>query len=77
MNEVTIIEASNAVAIYSGGLDAVLNDLAKEAKSIVADISTDRGRKEIASVAYKVARSKTLLDDMGKKLGEEAKAKYE
>lgn len=30
------------------------------------DLSTDKGRKEIASRAYRVARAKTALDDLGK-----------
>lgn len=51
-----------------GGLDDLLASIAREARSHGADISTDRGRKAIASVAYKVAQSKTLLDDMGKGL---------
>ena len=77
MNAIVPIEKQNPIAVYTGGLDAVLENLAQEARAIVPDISTEVGRKEIASNAYKVARSKTLLDDMGKKLGEEAKAKLD
>lgn len=77
MNDIAVLEKIDPVVVYSGGLDSVLENLAKEARSVELDISTDKGRKEIASNAYKVARSKTLLDDMGKKLGEEAKAKLD
>ena len=38
------------------------------------DLTTEKGRKAIASLAYKVARSKTAIDDAGKKLTEEARA---
>ena len=77
MSELILLEKLDPAVVYSGGLDSVLEKLAEEAKAIAADISTEKGRKEIASNAYKVARSKTLLDDMGKKLGEEAKAKLD
>jgi colicin import membrane protein len=46
-----------------------------EVSSHVPDLTTERGRKEIARVAYKVTRSKTAIDDAGKKLNEEARAK--
>lgn len=39
------------------------------------DISTEEGRKAIASAAYAVARSKTAIDEMGKKLVADTKAK--
>lgn len=73
--ELTTIETLNPVVVYSGGLDETLDKIAKEAKSITTDISTEEGRKEIKSLAFKIARSKTLLDDMGEKLGEEARLK--
>ena len=75
MNEIIVLEKLNPVAIFSGELDNVLNKIAEEAKSLVLDVSTQHGRKEIASQSFNVAKSKTFLDDMGKKLGEEARAK--
>lgn len=45
-----------------------------EVAAHVPDLSTDRGRKEIASLAYKVTRSKTAIDAAGKKLNEDARA---
>jgi len=71
------IEQLNPVEVYSGGLDAVLEKIAKFARKHVPDASTEAGRKEIASNAYKVTRSKTLLDEMGKTLGEEWRKKLE
>jgi len=51
-----------------GGIDAILKEIEIKANDIDADIATGKGRSEIASMAHKVARSKTLLDDMGKEL---------
>lgn len=53
-----------------GGIDTILEKVEAETRAAAAelDISTPKGRKEIASLAYKVARSKTALDDMGKEL---------
>lgn len=59
-----------------GGVDAIISKLEVEARAEAEklDISTAAGRKAVASLAYKVARSKTALDDMGKKLVEGIKA---
>lgn len=60
-----------AVVFAPGGVDEVLGKIRAEVQSIHADISTPAGRATIASVAYKIARSKTALDKMGKTLGED------
>src|SRR5690606_16760256 len=39
--------------------------------SVVSDVTTAKGRKEIASLAYKVAQSKAAIDAEGKKLKEQ------
>ncbi|MNM70480.1 hypothetical protein D3C81_821090 [compost metagenome] len=41
--------------------------------ALVPDITTRKGREAIASIAYKVARSKTALDNVGKDLVAELK----
>ncbi|MFY0862602.1 hypothetical protein ACA369_25480, partial [Enterobacter kobei] len=46
----------------------------KEARSLVPDVSTRKGRDAIASMAHKVARSKTYIDNAGKDLVAELKA---
>lgn len=46
-----------------------------ECDAHVPDLATEKGRKAIASLAYKVARTKTAIDDAGKKLNEEARAR--
>lgn len=59
-----------------GGVEKLVADLEEKARAEATklDISTPKGRKEVASLAYKVARSKTALDDMGKKLVEGIKS---
>ncbi|MCF7991100.1 MAG: hypothetical protein K9M02_11715 [Thiohalocapsa sp.] len=49
-------------------LEQVLAEIEAAARSIVPDVTTQKGRKSIASVAAKVARSKTFLDGLGKDL---------
>ncbi len=44
----------------------------QEVESFVADITTESGRKAIASLAYSVAREKTKLDNAGKAAKEQA-----
>lgn len=63
------VESINAVEVFTGGgLDGLLERIRAETTTVVLDVSTVAGRKEIASVAYKVARSKTTIDDAGKTL---------
>jgi len=58
-----------------GGVDAVLAKITDEVRKTIIDVSTEQGRKAANSLAYKVARSKTILDDMGKDLVADWKAK--
>ena len=53
-------------------LNALKTEVRERAKAL--DISTEEGRAAIASLAYKVARSKTALDDQRKKLVSDQKA---
>ncbi len=55
-----------AVLFAQGGLNDLLARIEREARAIVPDISTTKGRKAIASAAANVARSKTYLDALGK-----------
>lgn len=76
--EIALIETNAlqpAVLFAGDGLDELLADIEQKARTIVPDLSTAKGRKEIASMAHKVARTKTALDDMGKALVAEWKAK--
>lgn len=79
MSEVTdlvVIEKQNAMAIFTTKeqLDPIIEAIEKEARSLVPDVSTRKGRDAIASMAHKVARSKTYIDNAGKDLVAELKA---
>lgn len=73
--ELALVGKPNALALFEpNGLDPILEKIRAEVKAHVADISTERGRKAIASLARKVASSKVRLDDFGKELVVEVKA---
>lgn len=64
-----------ALQVYSSanGLDPFLAKIREEIDGFVPDVTTRKGREAIASIAYKVARSKTALDNVGKELVAELK----
>lgn len=71
MNEtaLTLMAEVNAVQVYTdGGMGPLLGKIEEEVKKFVPDLSTAKGRKEVASLAHKVAQSKTHLDKLGKEL---------
>lgn len=51
----------------------LLDQLEAHVRAIPTDPTTDKGRQEIKSLAYKVSRSKTLLDGAGKEKGDKAR----
>lgn len=55
------------------GIDPLIAMIEAEVRSHVPDVTTKRGRDAIASLAYKVSRSKTALDEAGKALNEDAR----
>jgi len=65
------------VFVTDGGIDPYIEKIREEALSLVPDISTKKGRAEIASMAAKVARSKTYLEDAGKQLCDQERAKID
>lgn len=52
----------------ANGLDPYLQQIRAEIDGFTPDVSTKKGRDAIASIAHKVARSKTALDNVGKEL---------
>jgi hypothetical protein len=69
ISALALVETVTAVEVFTeNGLDPLIERIEQEARMIALDISTPKGRKEIASLAHKIAKSKTALDDMGKKL---------
>lgn len=75
MNELIVIEKKNVLSVFTeeGTIDPLLDKIAKEARAFVGDVGTAKGRKEIASMAYKVAQTKVYLDTLGKDLVSEMK----
>ena len=69
------LQPENALTLFTAGtgLESLLTDIRKQASSLVPDLTTAKGRKEIASVAYAVAQTKTYLDGIGKALTDEHK----
>jgi len=71
-----IAEKLDAVALYTeGGMNVILTEIEAKVKAFIPDVSTEDSRKEITSFAYKITRSKTLLDNLGKEMVAEWKAK--
>jgi colicin import membrane protein len=54
-------------------MEAILTRIETEVRAVAPDLSTVTSRKAIASLAFKVARSKTALDDIGKDITEDAR----
>lgn len=75
MTDLMIPERSTAMEVFSkeNGLSPYLEKIREEIDAFNPDISTKSGRDKIASIAHKVARSKTALDSMGKELVAELK----
>ena len=74
--EIAQIETLTPATVFhrDGGVEDVISKLEAEVRAIEIDVSSEKGRKHCASVAHRVARSKTLLDDMGKQVQADAKA---
>ena len=70
------IETINALEVFTGeGIDPLLDEIEKEARSLVIDAETPKGRKEIKSMAHRVSKAKVMLDNAGKSLCSEWKQK--
>ncbi len=69
MSNLLVVEKVKAVEVFGGGgLNSLLKKIRHEAKSVVTDVTTATGRRDIASMAAKVSKSKTYLDSLGKDL---------
>ena len=73
--DLVVIQKETALTVFSAdnGLDPFLAKIRAEIDSFVPDVSTKKGRDAIASIAFKVAKSKTYLDGVGKDLVAELK----
>jgi colicin import membrane protein len=68
-NELIVVEKLNALDLFTGeAMDPVIAQIKAIVEKHVPDVSTAKGRGEIASLARRVASSKVVLDDLGKNL---------
>ncbi len=72
----TLPPTESALKVFTAdkGLDPYLANIKAEIDVFVPDVKTKKGRDAIASMAHKVARSKTYIDNAGKDLVAELKA---
>jgi len=76
MSNLIPIESVNPIILFTEkGLDDLLAQIEAETKTLEADVSSDKGRKEIKSMAYKVILSKGVIDRAGADLVAEWKEK--
>ncbi|MFH1637863.1 MAG: hypothetical protein ABIB71_05545, partial [Candidatus Woesearchaeota archaeon] len=54
------------VVFSDKGMAKLLDEIKTKVIAHVPDTKTEQGRKDIISLAYKITRSKTLIDDLGK-----------
>jgi len=66
--ELVVIDKADAVSVFTdkSRIEKILERIETEVRSFVPDLSTGVSRKAIASMANKVARSKTYIDGVGK-----------
>lgn len=68
-NELIEVKTLNPAEVFTKtGCRPVIEMIKEKVKDFVPDLSTAKSRKEIASLAAKVAKSKVVLDDLGKEL---------
>ena len=77
MNELVNLEKISPLKLFTEGdqLDHLLTKIKEEALKEELSTDTELSRKKIASVAFKISRSKTFLDAAGKELVKDWKAK--
>jgi len=69
-------ESLKAVDVFDEDkTESIIKAIEDEVNSIILDATTTKGRANITSLAYKVSRSKTALDELGKELCSEWKTK--
>lgn len=61
---VPLVEANPALVLLEPAkFDQFFDEIARECRAHVPDVTTDKGRKAIASLAYKVSTTKTAIDE--------------
>lgn len=69
------IPEGKALAFFTreGAIDPVLAAIRKEVDAFKGDAKTDKGRKAIKSMAFKITQSKTYIEGVGKSVAADAK----
>ena len=66
-NLLVVAEKLDVAVVFSDkGMAKLLDEIKTKVIAHVPDTETEQGRKDIISLAYKITRSKTLIDDLGK-----------
>lgn len=75
-NELQILDQNIVVQAFTkqGGIDELFDRVASEVRKEVPDVTTDKGRKAIGSLAAKVSKTKKLIEEAGKALVADQKA---
>jgi hypothetical protein len=74
--DLAVLEALTPADLFAPkGTEPVFEAISKEVALFVPDATTESGRKEIASMAYKIAQSKNFLDKVGKIFNSDLKEK--
>lgn len=73
--DLVVIEKANALTVFKSAdqIEEILQKVEREVMSFVPDVTAVKGRKEIASLAYRVSQTKSYLDGLGKDLVAELK----
>lgn len=74
--DLTLPDAASVASYFRSatGIEPIIAKIEADVRAVATTVDTADGRAEIKSLAYKVARSKTILDDAGKRLNEDAAA---
>ena len=69
-NQLIPVESVNAIELFKNNdtLTAFLDEIRAQAMDFDPDVNTVEGRSQIAAQAYKVSKSKTVIDAAGKEL---------
>jgi len=72
---IPLVEANPAMVLLEPvKFDQFFDEVAREVRSHVPDLTTNKGREAIASLAMKVSKTKTAIDEARKMLTEDARA---
>jgi len=73
--DLVVIQKADALTVFKSAdqIEEILAKVEREVMSFVPDVNSAKGRKEIASLAYRVSQTKSYLDGLGKDLVAELK----